>query len=82
MTPTLPDVDAIIRDASITERMQIFVKTLTGSTITLDVCYSLDVELVKCMIERKKGLGIAWQRLIFGGKQLENGRTLKGMYNA
>lgn len=81
-TPTLPDVDAIIRDASTAERMQIFVKTLTGRTITLDVCYSLDVELVKCMIEWKEGLRIAWQRLIFGGKQLENGRTLKGMYNA
>lgn len=57
--------------------MQIFVKTLTGKHIILEVEPTDTIEDVKNEIQEKEGISPELQRLIFAGKELENGHTLQ-----
>jgi len=55
---------------------QIFVKTLTGKTITIDACFGDPVDVLRRQIQDKEGIHPDQQTLVFAGRELEDGRTL------
>jgi len=55
---------------------QLFVKTLTGKTVSIDVEEGEAIEDVKAKIAEKEGIPAEQQRLIFGGQQLQDGKTI------
>ena len=56
--------------------MQIFVKTLTGKTVTIQVSPNCSIKRVRWLVRAKEEIPMLQQRLIFAGKQLEDGRTI------
>ncbi|VDI40727.1 Hypothetical predicted protein [Mytilus galloprovincialis] len=60
--------------------MQIYVKTLSGREVPIEVCASDTTEILKSLVEGRIGIPGDMQRLLFAGKELERGRTLSS-YN-
>ena len=75
--PQITEQPPVTEQQPATKTMQVFVKTLTGKDMTLDVEPTMLVEHLKKQISAMEGIAEGDQRLIYGGKQLEDGQTLQ-----
>jgi large subunit ribosomal protein L40e len=71
---------ALLFTASAASAETIFVRTLAGAAYTFDMGFDRNVEDLKQAIADSQGIPVEQQRLIFAGRQLEDGHTL-GEYN-
>ena len=67
----------VMLTAATASAMQIFVKTIAGKTITLDVVEGESIDNVKKKIQDKEGIAPASQYLVFAGKEVKDGHTLQ-----
>jgi len=74
--PTFKPYHALSQTLAIRGGMQLFVKTLTGKTVSIEVEEGESIEDVKAKIAEKEGIPAEQQRLIFGGQQLQDAKTL------
>lgn len=74
--PGSPSTDRLAKIVGMRGGMQVFVKTLTGKTISVDVEPDESVESLKAKIQEKEGVPIDQQRIIFDGKQLDSLKSL------
>lgn len=58
------------------QKIRVYIKTLSGGTITVEVDPFATIAQVKSVIEQQEGTPRNWMRLIFAGKILEDGKTL------
>jgi ubiquitin len=63
-------------EASGGQPLQVFVKTVTGKTMTVDVQPTDTVDTVRQAIQTKEGIPSNHQRLIFNGRQLKQEETI------
>ena len=67
----------VMLTAATASAMQIFVKTIAGKTITLDVVEGESIDNVKTKIQDKEGIAPASQYLVFAGKEVKDGHVLQ-----